>query len=76
VGGLAIAARILGSSWLKKNNDENSVVHVTILEKNANVGGRCGSFLVPHPNDNNTLIFRHERGPSLLLLPQIYRELF
>lgn len=42
---------------------------VTILEQGPRVGGRCGSFLYDGQ-------YRHERGPSLLLLPEIYQELF
>ena len=64
VGGLAIASRIASSL----PNAE-----VTILEKNEEVGGRTGSFDV---NVNGCGVFRHERGPSLLLLPQIYQDLF
>ena len=43
-----------------------------MLEKNQHIGGRCGSFHVI--TDKGT--FRHERGPSLLLLKDIYEELF
>ncbi|CAJ1965690.1 unnamed protein product [Cylindrotheca closterium] len=66
IGGLATAARIKASTFL---ND----CEVTIVEKNAEIGGRCGSF-------SHTLegigTFRHEKGPSLLLLPDIYHEIF
>jgi hypothetical protein len=96
----------------------SSVPHarVTLLEKNANVGGRCGSFWVEEnlagedgnheglpscasararivaslpPGDapmtslqttttttTRKRYFRHERGPSLLLLPEVYRQIF
>lgn len=62
VGGLAVAARIAASGSAK----------VTIIEKNSFLGGRCGSF------ETQTTVgtFRHERGPSLLLLPDVYRSLF
>lgn len=43
--------------------------NVTILEKQSSVGGRCGSWT----DDQG---YRHERGPSLLLLPHIYEQLF
>jgi hypothetical protein len=87
VGGLAIAARLVSSKSVVP-------IHVTILEKNSNVGGRCGSFDIILPNRINTttssssnlnenevdtdniLTFRHEHGPSLLLLPQMYQQLF
>ena len=65
VGGLATACRI--AAQLK------DTVKVTILEKNAVVGGRCGSFSVTLDKGHQ---FRHERGPSLLLLPQVYQQLF
>ena len=64
VGGLATAARLASS---------NPSCTVTILEKNQHLGGRSGSFDVSIPNLGT---FRHERGPSLLLLPHVYRELF
>ena len=62
VGGLAVAARIASSTDSQ----------VTILEKNSYVGGRCGSFDVKTSKGT----FRHERGPSLLLLKQVYQDLF
>jgi phytoene desaturase (3,4-didehydrolycopene-forming) len=63
VGGLAVASRIASSL---------PSCQVTILEKNAQAGGRCGSFDV----STEFGTFRHERGPSLLLLPDTYRQLF
>jgi phytoene desaturase (3,4-didehydrolycopene-forming) len=63
VGGLATAARIAS---------ESSDLDVLILEKNAHVGGRCGSFSVSTEKGH----FRHERGPSLLLLKDVYSDLF
>ena len=65
VGGLASAARIAASS--------PTACSVTIIEKNTEGGGRCGSFDVD-VDDVGT--FRHERGPSLLLLPDVYRDVF
>jgi hypothetical protein len=70
VGGLAVAARIAASS---KKSDLNFKCQVTLLEKNSEIGGRCGSFDVDIPNIGT---FRHERGPSLLLLPNVYRDVF
>jgi phytoene desaturase (3,4-didehydrolycopene-forming) len=63
VGGLSTAARIA-----------SSLPHASVLviEKNDHIGGRCGSFTVStHRGD-----FRHERGPSLLLLKDYYVSLF
>ena len=79
VGGLATAARIKSTS--PTNTD------VIILEKNSRekVGGRCGSFDVTIDDDDNNnnnnkgggcMTFRHERGPSLLLLKDEYEQLF
>lgn len=66
VGGMAIASRIASSL---------PDIKISILEKNEKIGGRCGSFDVEVPGVRGGT-FRHERGPSLLLLPDIYRELF
>lgn len=76
VGGLATAARI------KSTSPTN--IDVIILEKNSRekVGGRCGSFDVTIEEDDNNnkeggcMTFRHERGPSLLLLKHEYEQLF
>lgn len=66
MGGLATAARIKSSL--------PSTTEVLILEKNGReqLGGRCGSFNVMVGNGT----FRHERGPSLLLLKEEYERLF
>jgi phytoene desaturase (3,4-didehydrolycopene-forming) len=67
IGGLAVASRIATAT----NNTK-----VIVVEKNAQVGGRCGSFH-RHVDDGYTSgTFRHERGPSLLLLPHVYQRLF
>jgi phytoene desaturase (3,4-didehydrolycopene-forming) len=63
VGGLAVAARIASASTSSQ---------VFVLEKNSVLGGRCGSFDV----ETKLGTFRHERGPSLLLLKQVYQDLF
>lgn len=65
VGGLATAARVASAS-------RDLPLEVLILEKNGHVGGRCGSFSVSTEKGN----FRHERGPSLLLLKDVYIDLF
>jgi len=69
IGGLAVAARIAASS-------STTTSKVVILEKNTVVGGRCGSFWVDRKNNEQKELFRHEQGPSLLLLPSIYEEIF
>eukprot|EP00536_Pseudo-nitzschia_multiseries_P002135 jgi/Psemu1/235406/estExt_Genewise1.C_280111 len=79
VGGLAVAARIAA-----KSKSDSKATQITILEKNDRIGGRCGSFWVdPKTGSNNggdnspeTSSFRHEEGPSLLLLPKVYHEVF
>lgn len=70
VGGMSIAARIASSST------QESPCRVTLLEKNSRdmLGGRCGSFDVTVSGYDGP--FRHERGPSLLLLKQVYEDLF
>ena len=71
IGGLATAARI--AAEMGESRDGFPPPHITILEKNPIVGGRSGSFDVSIPNYG---IFRHEQGPSLLLLPHVYERLF
>jgi hypothetical protein len=63
VGGLSVASRIASSFPCQ----------VSVVEKNSYVGGRCGSF---DATIENVGTFRHERGPSLLLLPDVYRDVF
>ena len=67
VGGLVVAARIASSSSLSVAPPQ-----VLVFEKNSVLGGRCGSFDV----ETKLGKFRHERGPSLLLLKQVYQDLF
>ena len=82
VGGLAIASRIATAKQI--SGKDHVPIRVTLLEKNSETGGRCGSFdvTIPDPtlptveNEKSKLVFRHERGPSLLLLPQMYQQLF
>ncbi|KAL3810447.1 hypothetical protein ACHAXA_010377 [Cyclostephanos tholiformis] len=81
IGGLATAARIKSSfassppPALPNADEDGCAVEVVILEKNSRDrhGGRCGSFDVHVRGYGN---FRHERGPSLLLLPDEYYGLF
>lgn len=71
VGGMAVAARI--ASQQQKSSGKT---RVTLLEKNSQIGGRCGSFWVnPSGTDKNNL-YRHEQGPSLLLLKSVYEDVF
>lgn len=70
VGGLAVASRIAARS-----RENGSSIEVVVVEKNSRdkSGGRCGSFDVNIPGLGT---FRHERGPSLLLLKNVYEDLF
>jgi phytoene desaturase (3,4-didehydrolycopene-forming) len=74
VGGLATAARIAASAS-SISSSSHQQVEVIILEKNSYdyAGGRCGSYNI---HIDNVGTFRHERGPSLLLLRQEYIRLF
>lgn len=63
VGGLSIAA------ILRNQHPEASV---TLLERSKNLGGRCTSFDTLAGSQS----FRHEEGPSLMLLPEVYEEIF
>jgi len=60
VGGLAIAGRLARAGYA-----------VTLLEKNAEVGGRLQSYNPPDAPG-----WRFDTGPSLLLFPDKYRECF
>lgn len=83
VGGLAVAARVASSLQRNKVQSLTSTPgvmkepswEVIVLEKNSKelTGGRCGSFDVTVPGLG---VFRHERGPSLLLLKNEYEQLF
>lgn len=54
----------------------NSLGRVTIVEKNSEdqVGGRLNEMTKSGDGDNSG--FRFDTGPSLLLLPDTYRETF
>jgi len=69
VGGISTAARIASSPDLPESSK------VIVFEKNppSLIGGRCGSFYREVPGIGK---FRHERGPSLLLLKDAYLDLF
>ena len=57
VGGLATAVRLAAAGH-----------DVTVLERNATVGGRANELRVNG--------YRFDTGPTLLLMPDVYRELF
>lgn len=73
-GGIATAARLAKAGY-----------RVTVLEKNDFVGGRC-SLLYSSPSQPQTRTksaaaslryqYRFDQGPSLLLLPNLFRETF
>ena len=65
VGGLAAAVRLAASG-----------VAVTLLEKNARVGGKLNLWEAPHPGRPNDRPFRFDTGPSLLTLPLVFADLF
>ncbi|GAX83530.1 hypothetical protein CEUSTIGMA_g10955.t1 [Chlamydomonas eustigma] len=75
IGGIVVAGRLTKSG-----------LSVTLLEKNAEIGGRCQSLLldVMKKCDNAGAsgqasihgTFRFDTGPSLLLFPEIYRKTF
>jgi phytoene desaturase (3,4-didehydrolycopene-forming) len=48
---------------------------VLLIEKNAKCGGRMNSEFISHPTEKNSS-YRFDVGPSLLLLPDVYRETF
>ena len=64
VGGLAAAIR-LGAAG----------VRVTLLEKNARVGGKLNQTRLPHPGRDGQS-FTFDTGPSLLTLPWVFEDLF
>ena len=61
VGGLGIASRLAHAGY-----------DVTILEKNLDTGGRCRSESFDGKGEG----YRFDTGPSLMLLPDRYREQF
>ncbi len=65
VGGLAAAIRLAAVG-----------VRVTLLEKNARVGGKLNLWEVPHPGRPDDRPFRFDTGPSLLTLPFVFEQLF
>ena len=65
VGGLSAAARLAAAG-----------VRVTLLEKNARVGGKLNLWEVPHPARPGDRPFRFDTGPSLLTLPFVFEQLF
>jgi phytoene desaturase len=65
VGGLATAIRLAAAG-----------LRVTLLEKNARVGGKLNLWEIPHPNRPGNRPFRFDTGPSLLTLPFVFEQLF
>ena len=63
VGGLSTAAML---------RHAHPAAIITVLEKSGKLGGRCNSFT----SSAEGFTFRHEEGPSLMLLPEIYEEVF
>lgn len=66
VGGL-ITSGLLKKSVLQID------IHVTLLEKHESCGGRMNSEILKGPDGSQ---FRFDVGPSLLLLPDVYKETF
>ncbi|MFZ5446002.1 MAG: phytoene desaturase family protein [Myxococcota bacterium] len=63
VGGLAAAARLQSQGY-----------QVTVFEKNATPGGRCGRLSVPSPSGDGA--FQFDIGPTILLMPEVLEETF
>ena len=63
MGGLGLAARLAWAGY-----------RVDVFEKNARAGGRADRLDIPHPDGRG--VFRFDMGPTLLLMPEVYRELF
>jgi phytoene desaturase (3,4-didehydrolycopene-forming) len=61
---------IISSTLLAKSG-----LNVLLIEKNAKCGGRMNSEFISHPTEKNAS-YRFDVGPSLLLLPDVYRETF
>jgi phytoene desaturase len=65
VGGLAAACRLAAIGC-----------RVTLLEKNARVGGKLNRWQAPHPGRPAERPFLFDTGPSLLTLPFVFKDLF
>ncbi|CAN5647665.1 phytoene desaturase family protein [soil metagenome] len=65
VGGLSAAVRLAAKGFA-----------VTILEKNATIGGKLNLWEAPHPARPHDRPFRFDTGPSLLTLPFVFQDLF
>jgi phytoene desaturase (3,4-didehydrolycopene-forming) len=86
VGGLSIASRIKASlgdkvkvTILERNErigGRCGSFTVTIPKSDSSRNSKNHGGSETDDDDNKMLSFRHEHGPSLLLLPQIYEELF
>ena len=67
VGGLVTAAKIA-----RDHKDKR----VVVLEKNKECGGRMASQFIDVSPSSTSSRYRFDTGPSLLLLPDVYRETF
>jgi len=65
VGGLSAAIHLAAKG-----------IAVTLLEKNARVGGKLNLWAAPHPARPTNRPFTFDTGPSLLTLPLIFQDLF
>ena len=65
IGGLAAAIRLAARG-----------VAVTLVEKNAHVGGKLNYWNVPHPQRTKDRPFQFDTGPSLFTLPLVMADLF
>jgi phytoene desaturase len=64
IGGLAAAVRLAPR------------FEVTLLEKNARLGGKLNLWEVAHPARPHDRCFRFDTGPSLLTMPFVFMDLF
>ncbi|MCS7032718.1 MAG: FAD-dependent oxidoreductase, partial [Phycisphaerae bacterium] len=65
VGGLSAAVRLASAG-----------IGVSLIEKNARLGGKLNLWEVAHPTRPHERPFRFDTGPSLLTLPFVFADLF
>lgn len=65
LGGLSAAVRVARTGTA-----------VTLVEKNERLGGKLNLWQVPHPRRSNDRPFRFDTGPSMLMLPLVFADLF
>ncbi len=65
IGGLAAAVRLAAKGH-----------HVTVLEKNPQIGGKLNRWQVRHPDRPADRPFLFDTGPSLITLPKVFDDLF